>query len=169
MKQLILGGARSGKSRYAERQAEALAKPVIYIATAEARDDEMQARIEKHQQQRSNDWLLIEESVYLADALLKNDAENTCLLIDCLTLWLSNLLGHDDPGLFQQQRDALLQLIPELHADILLVSNEVGQGIVPMGELNRRFVDESGRLHQELAGICDKVTWIAAGLPQQLK
>lgn len=169
MKQLILGGARSGKSLYAEQQAENGQSEVIYIATSEAQDEEMQRRIEHHRQQRPQHWQLIEEPLFLADVLARNDATDRCLLVDCLTLWLSNLLCHPDQALFAQQREQLLTTLPRLQGRLILVSNEVGQGIVPMGELNRRFVDESGRLHQDLARLCDRVVWIMAGLPQILK
>jgi len=169
MKQLILGGARSGKSDYAQQQAELSNRKVIYIATAHGGDDEMRERIALHQQQRPNHWSLVEEQIALADVLQKQDEVQNCLLVDCLTLWLSNLLCHDDAALFQQERDKLLNVISSLQGDIILVSNEVGQGIVPMGELNRRFVDEAGRLHQSLARLCDRVVWIVAGLPQILK
>ena len=169
MKQLILGGARSGKSRYAERLALQSGRRVIYVATAEAGDEEMQARIAKHQQQRPGDWLLVEAPVELADALLQHDGPDVCLLVDCLTLWLSNLLGKEDEDFFYAQRQKLMASLARLQAELLLVSNEVGQGIVPLGELNRRFVDESGWLHQDLAAQCDHVSWIMAGLAQQLK
>jgi len=169
MKQFILGGARSGKSRHAEKRAEASQKQVIYIATAHAGDDEMRQRIEQHQQQRPQNWILVEEQVSLADVLKANDAPDRCLLVDCLTLWLSNLLCHEDESLYLQERENLLNILPNLKADLLLVSNEVGQGIVPMGELNRRFVDEAGWLHQDLAKSCDKVFWVMAGMATQLK
>lgn len=169
MKQLILGGARSGKSNYAQQQAEQGDRNIVYIATARAGDDEMRERITLHQQQRPNHWLLVEEQIVLADVMQQQDSEQCCLLVDCLTLWLSNLLCHDDTELFQRERDKLLTVIPALQSDVILVSNEVGQGIVPMGELNRRFVDEAGRLHQSLAQLCDRVTWVVAGLPQILK
>jgi adenosylcobinamide kinase / adenosylcobinamide-phosphate guanylyltransferase len=169
VKTLILGGARSGKSSYAQKQAEGSNKQLVYIATAHAGDEEMRLRIEKHQQQRSENWLLVEEKISLADALLANDAVDRCLLVDCLTLWLSNLLCHEDENLYLQERENLLNVLSGLKADLLLVSNEVGQGIVPMGELNRRFVDEAGWLHQDLAEHCDKVFWIMAGIATQLK
>ena len=169
MKHLILGGARSGKSRLAEQQAAASGKLVIYIATAQAGDEEMAERIQRHQQRRPNDWQLVEQQLYLADSLQKHDSEDHCLLVDCLTLWLSNLLGLDDEQLFNKQRKKLLELMPELKSDVILVSNEVGQGIVPMGELNRRFIDESGWLHQAVAEQCDQVSWVVAGLPMSLK
>ncbi len=169
MKQLILGGARSGKSRYAQQQAQASAKHVIYVATAYAGDNEMQARIQQHQRERPCDWQLIEEQTALADVLMQNDAADHCILVDCLTLWLSNLLCHEDHGLYAVERDKLLQVLANIKSDVILVSNEVGQGIVPMGELNRRFVDEAGWLHQALAQSCQRVVWIMAGLPQILK
>ncbi|MFW2373794.1 MAG: bifunctional adenosylcobinamide kinase/adenosylcobinamide-phosphate guanylyltransferase [Gammaproteobacteria bacterium] len=169
MKHLILGGARSGKSRLAEQQATASAKQVIYIATAHAGDEEMAQRIHRHQQQRPEDWLLVEQQLYLADSLLKHDSADHCLLVDCLTLWLCNLLCLNDEPLFKRQRQKFLEVLPQLQADVLLVSNEVGQGIVPEGELNRRFIDESGWLHQAVAEHCTKVSWVMAGLPMSLK
>jgi len=169
MRQLILGGARSGKSSYAQQQAEASQKQVIYIATAHAGDHEMRQRIKLHQQQRPDDWDLVEEQITLADVLKKHDAPDRCLLVDCLTLWLSNLLCHEDESLLLQEREKLLNALPDLKGHLLLVSNEVGQGIVPMGELNRRFVDEAGWLHQDLAKYCDKVFWVMAGIATQLK
>lgn len=169
MKQLVLGGARSGKSNYAQQQAEQTNRHIVYVATARAGDDEMRERIKRHQQQRPQHWLLVEEQISLAQVLQQQDDKQACLLVDCLTLWLSNLLCHDDAELFQHERDKLLAVLPVLKADVILVSNEVGQGIVPMGELNRRFVDEAGRLHQDLAQVCDRVVWVMAGLPQILK
>jgi adenosylcobinamide kinase/adenosylcobinamide-phosphate guanylyltransferase len=169
MKQLILGGARSGKSQYAQQQAIASGLQVVYIATAQAGDAEMQARIEQHQTGRPAHWQLVEEPISLAEVLQQQDQPGRCLLVDCLTLWLTNLLCHDDPSLYMRERDRLLQLLPELQASVLLVSNEVGQGIVPLGELSRRFVDEAGWLHQALAKQSERVVWIMAGLPQILK
>jgi adenosylcobinamide kinase/adenosylcobinamide-phosphate guanylyltransferase len=169
MKQLILGGARSGKSRYAEQLAENSGADVIYIATSEARDEEMQQRIARHRLQRPQHWALVEEPLQLAKALQDHDAAGKCLLVDCLTLWLSNLLCHKNNELFAEQRALLLSTLPTLKSDIILVSNEVGHGIVPMGELNRRFVDESGWLHQDIARIAERVVWVVAGLPQILK
>lgn len=169
MKQLILGGARSGKSRYAEQQAKQSGKEVYYLATAAAGDQEMSTRIQRHQQQRPSHWQLIEEELRLAETLSKHDSTDHCILVDCLTLWVSNLLCHENTQLFAQQKGALLETLPNLTCDLIFVSNEVGLGIIPMGELNRRFVDESGWLHQELATLCDKVTFVAAGLPLSLK
>ena len=169
MLQLILGGARSGKSRLAEQTAKAFGQTVIYIATAQANDAEMQLRIQHHQQQRPNEWQLIEESLYLAECLEKNDAAEQIFLVDCLTLWMSNLLMHSNPDLQMDQCRKLLAILPKLKSDIILVSNETGLGVVPMGEITRKFVDESGRLHQQLGQIAEKVVFCVAGFPMILK
>jgi adenosylcobinamide kinase/adenosylcobinamide-phosphate guanylyltransferase len=169
MHSLILGGARSGKSALAERLACESGCDVVYLATAQAHDDEMTARIAHHRAQRPAHWRCVEEPLALADTLRAQARDGRCLLVDCLTLWLSNLLGQSDPARFANERDALLRTLPELPGDVIFVSNEVGLGIVPMGELSRRFVDEAGRLHQALAVRCDRVIFVAAGLPLALK
>jgi len=168
MKTLVLGGARSGKSRYAEKIVEQTKQQVIYIATAAAGDQEMQRRIEMHQSQRPEDWLLIEEPLNLTGALQKSDNKINVILVDCLTLWLSNVLAEDDRSV-EARVDELVDTVAQLKTELVLVSNEVGQGIVPMGELTRKFVDESGRMHQKLAQVCEHVVFITAGLPQKLK
>ena len=173
MQHLVLGGARSGKSHYAEQLALASHKEVIYIATGSAGDDEMQARIKKHQADRPKYWQTIEEPVLLADVIERYANTHHCLLVDCLTLWLSNILfdsqGNYQEDVFLQQKQALLNELPHIHADIILVSNEVGSGIIPIDSMSRRFVDEAGRLHQQLAKLCSHVTLVTAGLAQQLK
>ncbi|MCS3807905.1 bifunctional adenosylcobinamide kinase/adenosylcobinamide-phosphate guanylyltransferase [Xanthomonas sp. 4461] len=169
MRQLILGGARSGKSALAERLAADAAGQVHYVATAQAFDDEMRQRIAHHRSQRPPHWHCVEEPVALAATLQAQAAPDRCVLVDCLTLWLSNLLGHPDAGAFARERDALLATLPQLPGQVVLVSNEVGQGIVPLGELTRRFVDEAGRLHQALALQCERVVFVVAGLPMVLK
>lgn len=179
MIELILGGARSGKSRYAEQRATALSNDVIYIATATINDDEMAERVARHRQRREAHWLTVEEPVALAQALIQHCTPNRCVLVDCLTLWLSNILfdpsdSHKDGGnclasRLQMQRTALLECLPHLPGHVLLVSNEVGMGIVPMGAETRRFVDEAGWLHQDLAALCQRVVWVVAGLPQVLR
>jgi adenosylcobinamide kinase/adenosylcobinamide-phosphate guanylyltransferase len=169
MHSLILGGARSGKSVLAERLARDSGRDVVYVATAQARDDEMKARIAHHRAQRPAQWQCVEEPLALADVLRAQARADRCVLVDCLTLWLSNLLGDRDPDRFVQERDALLQALPELPGDIIFVSNEVGLGIVPLGELSRRYVDETGRLHQALGAQCERVVFVAAGLPLVLK
>jgi len=171
MKELILGGARSGKSVLALQRAQSSGKDVTFIATASAGDAEMAARIARHRAERPAHWALVEEPIALAEVLLEHAAPQRCLLVDCLTLWLSNLLGDDDfdKQRFITQRNALLHTLPQLPGHLIMVSNEVGLGITPLGEVSRRFVDEAGRLHQQLATLCDRVTFIAAGLPLTLK
>ena len=167
--QLILGGARSGKSRLAEQIAQQLAQPVVYVATAQALDGEMQVRIQHHQQQRPEDWRLCEEPIYLAEQLVKLDRLNQTILVDCLTLWMSNLLMHTDPDLQVQECQKLLDVVGSLQSELILVSNETGLGVVPMGQISRRFVDEAGRLHQQLGQIATKVVFCVAGFPMILK
>lgn len=169
MLQLILGGARSGKSKLAEQIAKETSLNVIYVATAQAWDEEMQLRIAHHQAQRPNEWQLIEETYYLADTLKKNDQKGQLILVDCLTLWMSNLLIHDDQNLQIQECQKLLQVLPKLQSQVILVSNETGLGVVPMGEITRKFVDESGRLHQQLGQLADRVVFCIAGFPMVLK
>lgn len=169
MVELILGGARSGKSRLAEQLATASGLEVVYIATCQPRDAEMRERIERHRDQRPPHWALIEEPLALARVLREQAREDRCLLVDCLTLWLSNLLLTDDPQAWARERSALLETLPALPGRVLLVSNETGLGVVPMGELTRRFVDEAGWLHQALAADCERVVFCVAGLPQVLK
>ena len=169
MIQLILGGARSGKSRLAEQSALSSALPVTYIATAQAWDDEMQARIAHHQAQRPAEWLLIEEPLHLAERLQRIDQAGQMILVDCLTLWMSNLLMQEDARMQPDECGKLLKVLPELKSDIILVSNETGLGVVPMGQISRKFVDESGRLHQQLGQIADKVMFCVAGFPMILK
>lgn len=168
MRELILGGARSGKSALAERHAHDSGLQVVYIATAEGRDAEMQERIAHHRARRPEHWLCAEEPVQLAATLQHYAAPGRCLLVDCLTLWLSNLLAAGNE-VFAREREALLAQLAQLPGRVIFVSNEVGLGIVPLGELTRRFCDESGRLHQAIAERCDRVTFVTAGLPMILK
>ena len=166
---LILGGARSGKSRYAERLAQAKQKPVLYIATATALDDEMAARIAHHQQQRPADWHLLECPLKLSEALAAEAQKNQIILVDCLTLWLNNQLFNFPQQSFTELFNELIASTQNAQADIILVANEVGLGIIPLGEISRTFVDEAGRLNQRIAQIADQVFFVAAGLPLQLK
>ncbi len=168
---LILGGARSGKSAYAERVAHSLfskseqSSQLIYLATATAGDQEMVERISHHQQRRNNDWHLVEEPQDIASVI--NSVEpNTTVLIDCLTLWLSNCLHHES---WETERAKFLESLKQSNVNIVMVSNEVGSGIVPMGELSRQFVDQSGWLHQQIAQIVEQVSLVVAGLPTSLK
>jgi adenosylcobinamide kinase/adenosylcobinamide-phosphate guanylyltransferase len=181
MKELILGGARSGKSLLAEQRARDSGLKVVYLATAQALDDEMARRVAHHRERRPADWGCREETLHLAARLRELAAPDTCILVDCLTLWLTNLLfagvaatqteageAIDCPLLFKEA-GSLIELLPQLPGHIILVSNEVGWGIVPMHPVSRLFADEQGRLNQRVAAVCDQVTLVAAGLPLCLK
>jgi adenosylcobinamide kinase / adenosylcobinamide-phosphate guanylyltransferase len=177
---LILGGARSGKSAYAEQTAIASGKPVVYIATAEAGDSEMAARIAHHRARRPAHWRTVEEPLALGDALRELSRPDNLVLVDCLTLWLGNLLFEPGvnypevgdlplPERFERERAALLEALPCLTGTVLLVSNEVGLGVVPYGAVSRRFVDEAGRLNQAVAQRATRAIMLIAGLPLALK
>jgi adenosylcobinamide kinase/adenosylcobinamide-phosphate guanylyltransferase len=171
IKHLILGGARSGKSTFAEKlslelhQQKSSNSQLLYIATATAGDSEMSRRISQHQTRRDAQWRTIEEPIELAETLLKCPVDAT-ILVDCLTLWLSNCLHQN---CWNSQKRKLLDIVAQIPTNIIFVSNEVGSGIVPMGELSRQFVDESGWIHQRLAEQCSDVSLIVAGLPLALK
>jgi len=169
MLELILGGARSGKSRFAERLAADSGLAVTYIATSQALDGEMTERIAHHRERRPAHWTLVEEPLQLARVLCEQAAAQRCLLVDCLTLWLTNLLMLDDAARLAEERNALLECLDGLPGRILLVSNETGLGVVPLGELTRRYVDEAGWLHQAVAERAQRVTFMVAGLPMTLK
>jgi len=183
MKTLLIGGARSGKSALAEQIARDSGRRVTVIATAQAGDAEMAERIAAHRAQRPAHWCTLEAPLALAQALREADAPGALLLVDCLTLWLSNLLLADLPtgadattaqpsipgAHVVRERAALLATLPTLQAEVLLIGNEVGHGIVPMGALNRWFVDENGRLHQALAAQCERVRFVMAGCTLALK
>jgi adenosylcobinamide kinase/adenosylcobinamide-phosphate guanylyltransferase len=174
MKTLILGGVRSGKSRIAEQLALQTApqKRLIYIATSMPYDDEMQERVKEHQAQRAlsaYSWTTIEEKLYLAQVLAEYSAADTTILVDCLTLWMTNLLCHTDKQLLQSETDALLQQLDCIKGQIIFVSNETGLGIVPIEKLSRQFVDKMGLFHQQLAANCDQVSFVIAGLSVELK
>ncbi len=181
MRKLIIGGARSGKSTYAEKRALESGLRVVYVATAQALDGEMAQRIVHHQARRPAAWGLVESPLELASTLQRHAAPDVCLLVDCLTLWLSNLLfagaaaRQAEAGepvscpVFDGQVQELLGCLPQLPGRIIIVSNEVGWGIVPMAAVSRLFADEQGRLNQRVAAVCEKVTLVAAGLPLVLK
>lgn len=168
MLQLILGGARSGKSRLAEKLASESGLDVIYIATSQPVDAELNQRVALHRQRRPESWGLIEEPLELARVLRENAAPDHCLLVDCLTLWLTNLLLENSERL-ALELEALLDCLVQLPGEIIFVSNETGLGVVPLGELTRRYVDEAGLLHQALAERCERVVLTVAGLPLILK
>ncbi len=169
MRELILGGVRSGKSRLAERYAQESGFPVVYVATAEVRDEEMRQRIAHHQARRPMDWRLIEAGGNLAEVLQREAAQDRCVLVDCLTLWLTQLLCDADEDRLQREVAELIRGLPDLPGLGILVSNETNMGIVPMGELSRRYCDEMGRLHQRLAAVCERVILTVAGLPLVVK
>ncbi|GHC19765.1 bifunctional adenosylcobalamin biosynthesis protein CobP [Kushneria pakistanensis] len=169
MHELILGGARSGKSAHGEALAAQSDCAVTYIATAQVYDDsEMRSRIEAHQVRRPDHWALVEAPLALGDAIACHARADSLLLVDCLTLWLTNILLDGDAR-FVQERASLMEALDTAPGRVVMVSNEVGQGVVPMNALSRRFVDEAGRLHQALASRCERVWWVVAGLPQCLK
>ncbi len=168
-KTLILGGVRSGKSRLAERLATESQFPVTYIATATIGDEEMRERIAAHRVRRPDHWQVIEEPLELASVLNQYTKVDHCVLVDCLTLWLTNLLTHPDTSRFDIERSAFLEVLPRLGGKLILVSNETNMGVTPMGELSRRYCDEAGKLHQEIAHHCDQVILTVAGLPLMLK
>ncbi|AOY92967.1 bifunctional adenosylcobinamide kinase/adenosylcobinamide-phosphate guanylyltransferase [Cupriavidus sp. USMAA2-4] len=185
---LVLGGARSGKSHFAEQLASDHAArhggPVTYIATARhesaSGDEEMELRIALHRARRPASWKLVEEPLHLADALYAHARHDGCILVDCATLWLNNLLfldarGYPEHGLitppaaFSEEIEALLSALPTLPGHTILVSNEIGFGVVPMGAITRFYVDELGRLNQKLAAAADRVRLLVAGIPVAVK
>ena len=170
---LILGGARSGKSAFAEKLAIESGMPVTYIATAQVYDAEFGQRIAHHKVRRPAHWKTVEQSYNLGETLKTYAIAGECVVVDCLTLWLAQCICPDceRPQNFnwQSEHNTLLETIPTLKGNVLFVSNEVGMGIVPLGEINRQFQDEQGRLNQAVAQIADKVSFIAAGLPLTLK
>jgi adenosylcobinamide kinase/adenosylcobinamide-phosphate guanylyltransferase len=164
---LILGGARSGKSRYAERLVRASGLTPVYVATAQALDAEMAARIAEHQARRGASWRTIEEPVELVDVLLREGRPDHAVLVDCLTLWLTNLMVAQRPVRAEMAR--LIELLPNLPGNLVLVSNEVGLGVVPADAMARAFIEHAGWLHQRIAEQADVVVFMAAGLPLHLK
>lgn len=177
---LVLGGARSGKSGYAERLAIESGKEVVYIATATASDTEMAARIRHHRAGRPTEWITVEEPLALGNQLLRWSSPERLILVDCLTLWLGNLLFSSGeqfpevgvislPALFHEQQDMLASALTRCSSDVVLVSNEVGMGILPVGAISRCFMDEHGRLNQAMAALCDRAVLVTAGLPLVLK
>ncbi|MFC7290422.1 bifunctional adenosylcobinamide kinase/adenosylcobinamide-phosphate guanylyltransferase [Hirschia litorea] len=163
----ILGGARSGKSRRAQALCEALSLKRIYIATGQAFDVEMEDRIKRHQQDRDESWTTVEAPLDLVKAVETHAEPDNVVLIDCLTLWLSNLMHRERDIVLETAN--LIEALSLASGNIILVSNEVGLGLVPETPLGRAFRDEQGRLNQKIAAMADKVEFIAAGLPLSLK
>ncbi|MBA9844325.1 MAG: bifunctional adenosylcobinamide kinase/adenosylcobinamide-phosphate guanylyltransferase [Ralstonia sp.] len=177
---LVLGGARSGKSHHAEQLALQCAGAVTYVATAGEGDEEMQLRVALHRARRPANWGLVEEPVHLAEALYTHAQHGGCVLVDCMTLWLNNLLFSEHheypetglvtpPEAWTAEIDALLTALPLLPGEVILVSNEIGLGVVPMGAVTRFYVDELGRLNQRLAALADHVHLLVAGIPMVVK
>ncbi len=164
---LVLGGARSGKSSFAEELVLATGLKPVYVATARVLDDEMRQRVEHHIERRDERWETIEEPLALVDVLRNEAIAGRALLVDCLTLWLTNLMMAN--ANIDKEFESLARHLNAIKVPIVLVSNEVGQCVVPMDAMSREFVDHAGRLHQLLAGICGNVWFLTAGLPQQLK
>lgn len=164
---LVLGGARSGKSSFAQVQAEASGFDPVFIATAQAYDGEMEERIARHAASRDARWRLVEAPIDLAGALTAQAAVGRILLVDCMTLWLSNIMLREDD--VDATTRSLIERVATLRGPAIFVSNEVGSGIVPDTALGRRFRDAQGRLNQGLARACDAVVHVTAGLPARLK
>lgn len=164
---LVLGGARSGKSRFAEERVETWPGSRVYLATAEAGDDEMAERIAVHRKRRGDRWETVEEPIDLPGALRRSSTDESVVLVDCLTIWVANLMGAGHAVDVEGER--LAAVFGALPGPCVLVSNEVGFGIVPDNALARRFRDEAGRLNQRIAAAADEVVLVAAGLPLHLK
>ncbi|MEP2946083.1 MAG: bifunctional adenosylcobinamide kinase/adenosylcobinamide-phosphate guanylyltransferase [Lentilitoribacter sp.] len=167
----VLGGARSGKSVFAEKLAlgfgEANSSKCLYIATSQIWDEEMRARVDLHKERRSAKWETIEVPLELPNALIEHSENGCAILVDCLTLWLTNLMMEERD--INAAGDALVNAISSINTPIIFVSNEVGQGIVPDNKMARDFRDHAGILHQKLAAVVDEVYFITAGLPTKLK
>lgn len=163
----VIGGARSGKSAYAKCLAESIAKERVFIATAEPIDLEMQERIARHQVDRDRSWRTVEEPVELLDAIAAHASCERSVLVDCLTLWLSNLTYHGRD--VAKATAALVTGLASANGHVILVSNEVGLGLVPDSPVGRAFRDAQGRLNQDVAAVCDRVYFMTAGLPLLLK
>ncbi|MEM7067269.1 MAG: bifunctional adenosylcobinamide kinase/adenosylcobinamide-phosphate guanylyltransferase [Pseudomonadota bacterium] len=164
---LILGGARSGKSAFAENLVLKSGLKPIYLATGRANDDEMVSRVELHQERRGDVWQTVEEPLALVDALAHAAIPGRMILVDCLTLWITNLMMAE--ALVDREVRNLVRYLEDPKAPIVLVSNEVGQGIIPDNKMAREFVDLSGKAHQEIANVCTNAYFVTAGLPQKLK
>ncbi len=164
---LVLGGARSGKSAFAERLVDETGLAKFYLATGQIFDDEMKRRVGTHQTRRGPEWKLHEEPVEIGAALHQVCGEKSTVLVDCLTLWVTNLMMAERDIL--SECDMLASTLPSLSGTVIFVSNEVGQGIVPDNAMARAFRDYAGLLHQKIAAIADEVYFVTAGLPQKLK
>jgi adenosylcobinamide kinase/adenosylcobinamide-phosphate guanylyltransferase len=166
---LITGGARSGKSRYAEERARESGTRRLFLATAEAKDEEMARRIAEHRERRGKEWITVEEPIELKSQLLRYRGQVDCALVDCLTLWLSNLLLRQDEEAAVKRIDELVDALKLLDFHIFFVTNEVGSAVVPDNALARKFRDLVGLANQRLAEAADEVILMVAGLPMIVK
>jgi adenosylcobinamide kinase / adenosylcobinamide-phosphate guanylyltransferase len=166
---LITGGARSGKSRYAEQRVREMGGRSVYVATAEPNDEEMTQRIAEHRKRRGNHWRTIEEPLELAEALLTQRGKTDCALVDCLTLWISNLLIRHGDKVASERVEGLIKQLPELNFHLVFVTNEVGWGIVPDNPLARQFRDLAGWTNQQMAQMANEVILMVAGVPMIAK
>ena len=162
---VITGGARSGKSHYAEQRAIEMGDRRLYVATAEARDEEMAQRIAEHRKRRGNQWRTIEEPLELTQALVAQRGKTDCALVDCLTLWISNLLIRHDDKYASQKVEEMIEKLPQLNFHLVFVTNEVGSGIVPDNLLARKFRDLTGWTNQRMAQAANEVILMVAGIP----
>jgi len=167
---LVTGGIKSGKSRYALERAAVIAGNKVFLATAEALDGDMKRKITKHQLERDDSFTTIEEPIYLAKILGNLKRRPEAIIIDCLTLWISNLIHHfDDLSEIQQQKQLFLDQLQSIDTNVIIVTNEVGLGVVGDNQLSRTYVDEIGLLNQEVARLCHEVIMVVFGLPQTIK
>jgi adenosylcobinamide kinase/adenosylcobinamide-phosphate guanylyltransferase len=167
----VIGGCRSGKSTYALQTAEkVLAEQKIFIATCVPQDDEMKRRVARHQKERSQNWVTVEAPLRLPEAILQNSRRGDVILVDCLTLWVSNLLMKtDDEKKIENTISRLIEALEKATCPIVLVSNEVGTGIVPENKLARQYRDIIGLVNQAVAKTASKVIWMVAGIPVTVK
>jgi len=168
---LITGGSRSGKSRFAQKSADAMRGQKVFLATAQALDEEMKLRIEKHKKERPSGWDTIEEAQHLNTAIKDCGGKYEVVLIDCLTMWIFNLLEYNsfsESEILKEVR-TLIAYCKTIQSTVIMVSNEVGSGIVPASRLSRQFRDIVGRANQEVASIADEVYLVTAGIPLKLK
>ena len=163
---LVTGGARSGKSSFAEKRTKQLGSSLMYIATSEIIDSEMEKRVAEHQARRGSEWETLHAPLKLTEALLETDGKGPCL-VDCLTIWLNNLIFHNEDTVVATKE--LIKVLEQRSDPVVLVTNEVGSGIVPENALARRFRDEAGRMNQIISQVADEVYLSVSGIPLQIK
>mgnify|MGYP006247435665 FL=1 len=163
---LVTGGARSGKSSFAEKRTKQLGSSLMYIATSEIIDSEMEKRVAEHQARRGSEWQTLHAPLKLAEALSETDGKGPCL-VDCLTIWLNNLIFHNEDTIVATKE--LIKVLEQRSDPVVLVTNEVGSGIVPENALARRFRDEAGRMNQIISQVADEVYLSVSGIPLQIK